>query len=347
LPFQGTTDILPSHPSGLPAQHLLPAIPSVRSPRLLDRLRLALRLRHYSPRTEEAYTAWVRRFILFHGKRHPVDLGAREIAAFLTDLAVRHRVSPATQNQARAALLFLYREFLGRELEGLDAAVRARAARPLPVVLGRDEVRAMLAQLGTRDGLVATLLYGSGLRLLECLRLRIKDLDFGRRQLTVRQGKGRRDRPAPLPARLRAPLERHLTGVRELHERDRARGIGPWLPDALDRKYPGARFEWGWYWIFPAQRPSVDPATGERFRHHLHETAIQRAVRCAAAEAGLAKRVTSHSFRHSFATHLLEDGADVRTVQELLGHRDLKTTMIYTHVLDAGPLGVRSPADRL
>ncbi len=325
----------------------MPALPSVRSPRLLDRLRLALRVRHYSPRTEEAYTAWVRRFILFHDKRHPAELGSREIATFLTDLAVRHRVSPATQNQALAALLFLYRELLDREVAGLDTAVRARATRPLPVVLGRDEVRAVLARLGARDELVATLLYGSGLRLLECLRLRVKDLDFERRQLTVRQGKGRRDRRAPLPARLRAPLERHLASVRNLHERDRARGVGPWLPDALDRKYPGSRFEWGWYWIFPAQRASLDPALGERFRHHLHETAIQRAVKRAAAEAGLARRVTCHSFRHSFATHLLEDGADIRTVQELLGHRDLRTTMIYTHVLDAGPLGVRSPADRL
>ena len=300
-----------------------------------------------SPRTEEAYVGWIRRFILFHGKRHPSEMDAPEVIAFLTHLAVERRVAATTQNQALSALLFLYRVILGRELEGLDAAARAPSSRPLPVVLTRDEVRAVLAQLPEPHRLVATLLYGSGLRLLEGLRLRVKDIDPGRRQLVVRDGKGGRDRRAPFPERLRAPIQLHLERVRVLHERDRARGLGPWIPGALAEKYPNAHLEWTWYWIFPAQRPGFDSRTGARFRHHLHETALQRSVKQAAADAKLPKRVTCHSFRHSFATHLLEDGSDIRTVQQLLGHRDLRTTMIYTHVLDRGPLGVTSPADRL
>ena len=316
-------------------------------PRLLDRVRQAARLRHLSLRTETAYVGWIRRFILFHDKRHPQDMGGAEVVAFLTHLAERRRVSATTQNQALSALLFLYRVILGRELEGLDAAARAHASRPLPVVLSRDEVRAVLAQLPDPHRLVATILYGGGLRLLEGLRLRVKDLDLERRQLVVRGGKGDRDRRAPLPARLRDPLDRHLERVRTLHERDRQRGIGPWLPGALGEKYPKAHLEWGWYWVFPALRTGVDRRTGAVFRHHLHETALQRVVKRAGTLAGIPKRVTCHSFRHSFATHLLEDGSDVRTVQQLLGHRDLRTTMIYTHVLDRGPLGVTSPADRL
>jgi integron integrase len=304
-------------------------------------------VRHLSPRTEEAYVGWIRRFILFHDKRHPAEMGAREVVAFLTHLAVRGRVGAPTQNQALSALLFLYRVILGRELEGLDAATRAPISRPLPVVLSRDEVRAVLARLPGTHRLVATLLYGSGLRLLEALRLRVKDVDVSRRQLIVRGGKGDRDRRAPFPRRLREPLERHLARVRMIYQRDRERGIGTCLPGALERKYPGAHLEWSWYWLFPAQRIAVDPHTGQRFRSHLHETALQRSVKRAAAEAGIPKRVTCHTLRHSFATHLLEDGADIRTVQELLGHRDLRTTMIYTHVLDCGPLGVTSPADRL
>ncbi len=310
-------------------------------------MRHAARLRHLSLRTETAYVGWIRRFILFHDKRHPQDMGAPEVVAFLTHLAAERRVGATTQNQALSALLFLYRVILGRELEGLDAAARARASRPLPVVLSRDEVRAVLAQLPDPHQLIATLLYGGGLRLLEGLRLRVKDLDPARRQLIVRGGKGDRDRRAPFPARLRDPLDRHLERVRTLHERDRQRGIGPWIPGALGEKYPNAHLEWAWYWVFPALRTGADRRTGVAFRHHLHETALQRAVKQAAALADISKRVTCHSFRHSCATHLLEDGSDVRTVQQLLGHRDLRTTMIYTHVLDRGPLGITSPADRL
>jgi integron integrase len=322
--------------------------PAPARPRLLDRVRTAMRLRHLSPRTETAYVAWIRRFIFFHAKRHPDEMGAFEVVAFLSDLAVRGRVSVSTQNQALAALLFLYRDVLGRELQGIDQVVRARRPRPLPVVLSRDEVRRVLAQLPATPRLVATLLYGSGLRLLEALRLRVKDLDFERHQLVLREPKGGRDRAVPLPRVAEAPLRRHLAQVRRLHESDLARGLaGPPLPTGLARKLPNAAREWGWQWVFPATRIGVDAATGRRFRHHLHETALQRAVRLAAREAGIGKRVTCHAFRHSFATHLLEDGSDIRTVQELLGHRELRTTMIYTHVLEQGPLGVRSPADRL
>jgi integron integrase len=317
-------------------------------PRLLDRVREAARLRHLSPRTEAAYVAWIRRFILFHGKRHPDDMGAREVVAFLSDLAVRGRVSASTQNQALGALLFLYRAILGRELEGLDESVRAARPRRLPVVLSRDEVRRLLAELPSVPRLVATLLYGGGLRLLEALRVRVKDVDFERHQLVLRDPKGGRDRAAPLPRVAEAPLRRHLVQVHRLHEEDLARGLGgPPLPGGLERKYPNAPREWAWQWVFPATRIGVDPATGRRFRHHLHETAVQRAVKAAAGRARLAKRVSCHTLRHSFATHLLEDGADIRTVQELLGHRELRTTMLYTHVLQQGPLGVRSPADRL
>jgi len=317
-------------------------------PKLLERVRIAARRRHYSLRTEQSYVAWVRRFILFHGKRHPKEMGAPEVVAFLSDLAVRGRVAAATQNQALSSLLFLYRYVLDRELEGLDAAVRARAGRALPVVLTRDEVRSVLAHLHGTRRLQATLLYGAGLRLMECLRLRVKDLDFARSQLTIRQGKGRRDRMTTLPRRLRGPLERHLVQVRRLHERDLEQGYGEvLLPDALGRKHPTAAREWLWQWVFPAARLAPDPRSGRRTRHHQHPTVLQRAVKRAAERASIPKRVTCHSFRHSFATHLLEDGADIRTVQELLGHRDLRTTMVYTHVVDRGPLGVSSPADRL
>jgi integron integrase len=323
------------------------APPPSGPPRLLDRVREAARLRHLSPRTEDAYVAWIRRFILFHDRRHPREMCAPEVVAFLTHLAARRRVGPTTQNQALSALLFLYRTILGRDLEGLDDAARAHASRPLPVVLSRDEVRAVLARLPDPHRLVATILYGGGLRLLEALCLRVKALDPARGQLTVRHGKGAQDRRAPLAARLRDSLRHHLERVRPVHERDRREGIGPWLPGALAQKYPNAHLEWGWYWVFPARRTGIDPRTGAIFRHHLHETALQRAVKEAAARAGIPKRVTCHSFRHSFATHLLEDGSDIRTVQQLLGHRDLRTTMIYTHVLQRGPLGVTSPLDRL
>jgi integron integrase len=317
-------------------------------PRLLERVRRAARLRHMSRRTEEAYVHWVRRFVLFHRKRHPDEMGAHEVVEFLSHLAVRREVAASTQNQALSALLFLYRVVLGRELEGLDAAARAQRPDRLPVVMSRGEVRAVLAGLSGTYRLVATLLYGGGLRLLEALRLRMKDVDFDRHQLTVREPKGRRDRAVPLPRVAEEPLRGHLVWARRLHEIDLADGmVGVPLPGRLAEKYPNAPREWAWQWLFPATRRGLDAATGRSFRHHLHETAVQRAVRQSAQRAGIAKPVSCHTLRHSFATHLLEDGADIRTVQELLGHRELRTTMIYTHVLEQGPLGVRSPADRL
>jgi integron integrase len=319
--------------------------------RLIDHVRAAIRLRHLSPRTEEAYLHWMRRYFDFHGARHPSLLGPQEVTAFLSALATGRSgrgVAASTQNQALAALLFLYRDVLGVKLPWLDGIVRAQRPRRLPVVLSRDEVRAVLASMDGLPRLMATLLYGSGVRLLECCRLRVKDVDIGRRQLVVREGKGDRDRLTMLPASLEVPLQEHLLAVREQHRRDLAAGAG-WveLPAALDRKLPAAGREWPWQWVFPATRGYVEPASGQRRRHHLHESVLQQAVRRAALAAGIPKRVTCHSFRHSFATHLLEDGHDIRTVQELLGHRDVATTMIYTHVLNRGPGGVRSPADRL
>ncbi len=324
------------------------AAPPPAAPRLLDRVRQAIRLRHMSPRTEEAYVGWIRRFILFHDKRHPDQMGAREVIAFLSDLAVRGKVSASTQNQALAGILFLYRDVLDRELEGLDGAVRARRPERIPVVLSRAEVRSVLVELTGVHRLVVTLLYGGGLRLLEALRLRIKDLDFERQQLVIRESKGGRERAAPLPRIAERGLRQHLVDVHQLFEADQAAGLrGPVLPGNLAAKYPNAPREWAWQWVFPATRIGVDERTGRRFRHHLHETAVQRAVKRAVQQSRVPKRISCHTFRHSFATHLLEDGADIRTVQVLLGHRELKTTMIYTHVLQQGPLGVRSPADRL
>jgi len=270
-----------------------------RPPRLLDRVRLAARRRHMSHRTEQSYVAWVRRFILFHGKRHPRDMGAPEVIAFLSHLAVDRKVSAATQNQALAALLFLYRDVLDRDLRGLDAAVRARRSRTVPVVMTREEVRLVLRHLDGTRRLQATLLYGAGLRLFECLRLRVKDVDVERSQLTVRQGKNRRDRVTPLPRAVRPRLEAHLERVRDLYRRDLAAGLeGVLLPDALATKYPSASREWAWQWVFPAARPTRDPRTGRPFRHHQHPTVLQRAVRQAVREAGLAKRVSCHTFRH-------------------------------------------------
>ena len=275
-------------------------------------------------------------------------MGSAEVVEFLSHLAVEANVAASTQNQAFAAVLFLYRDVLGRELEGLDAAVRARAPRHLPVVLTRDEVRAILAELDGQQRLVATLLYGSGLRLMECLRLRVKDIDIERRQVTVREGKGNRDRATLLPVSAIEPLRNQLAVARKHHERDRESGCeGVPLPYALDRKYPSAPTAWEWFWLFPSSRLSLDRRSGRKARHHISESSTQRAVRAAALKAKVAKRVSPRTFRHSFATHLLEDGGDIRTVQTLLGHRDLKTTMIYTHVLDRGPLGAVSPLDRL
>jgi integron integrase len=319
-----------------------------RPPRLLDQMREALRARHYSLRTERSYCAWVRRFIHFHRLRHPAEMGEAEINAFLTHLAVNENVSASTQNQALAALLFLYRHVLARELGNLDGVVRARRGVNVPVVMTRTEVGLVLGQLGGDKWLIASLLYGSGLRLMECLRLRVKDVDFTRGEITVRDGKGGKDRLTMLPASLTTPLEEHLAVVKRVHESDLADGWGRvLLPDALDRKYPSAPADWRWQWIFPQANRWKNRRTGEEGRHHIHETLVQRAVKEAVARAGIVKHVGCHTFRHSFATHLLEAGYDIRTVQELLGHKDVRTTMIYTHVLSRGGQGVRSPLDGL
>ena len=314
--------------------------------KLLDHVRTTLRLRHYSPRTEASYLHWVRRFILFHHKRHPSHLTTQDIEAFLTSLAVDHHVSAATQNQALSALLFLYRSVLNLELDLPTQLVRAHRAKLLPTVLTRQEVNEVLRCLTGAHQLMARLLYGSGLRLMECLRLRIQDLDFAQHQIVVRHGKGGRDRITMLPDALVPDLLDHLHHVQRLYHRDVQAGQGfVSLPDALDRKLASASRGWIWQFAFPSSGLSTDPRTGHFGRHHLGPTGLQRAVHQAAELAGLSKRVTCHTFRHSFATHLLENGYDIRTVQELLGHRDVKTTMIYTHVLNRGGLGVRSPLD--
>ena len=325
-----------------------PEAPSSDSPRLLDRVRAAVRMRHYSRKTETTDVGWIRRFILFHGKRHPRGMGAAEVTRYLSTLATTGQVAASTQNQALSALLFLYRDVLGVDLPWLDEIVRARRPVRLPVVLTRDEVRAVIRQLHGIPRLMAILMYGSGLRLLECARLRVKDVDFARRQLVVRAGKGDKDRVTTLPAIVTDDLTRHLETVKRQHEHDLANGAG-WveLPWALARKYPNAAREWAWQWVFPATRFYVDRDTGQRRRHHLHESVVQRAVKDAVRRAGIPKRATCHTLRHSFATHLLEDDRDIRTVQELLGHRDVSTTMIYTHVLNRGPAGVRSPVDHM
>lgn len=318
------------------------------APKLLDRVRHAIRTRHYSRRTEEAYVHWIRRFIVFHRKAHPSTMGAAEISAFLTWLAVRQHVSASTQNQALSALLLLYRRVLGVDPGALSPAVRARTPERLPVVLSRAEVSAVLSALAGTTKLFVLVLYGAGLRLQECLELRVKDIDFDRSEILVRRGKGQKDRRTPLPGVVKDGMRAHLQGVKTQHVADLAKGEGRGvLPFALDRKYPGAATEWAWRFVFPATRICRDPQFGPSSRYHLHESVVQRAVAEAVRRAGISKHVSCHSFRHSFATHLLEDGYDIRTVQELLGHRDVSTTMIYTHVLNRGGLGVRSPADRL
>jgi integron integrase len=323
-----------------------PAAAEPRPPKLLDRVRAACRVRHYSIRTEDAYVDWVKRFILFHHKRHPLEMGAAQINAFLTHLAVDGHVAASTQNQAFSALLFLYRSVLEVEPGLIEGVIRAQRPKRLPVVLTRSEVRRVLAQLTGTYRLIGQLLYGSGLRLLEGLRLRVKDLDFGQGEILVREGKGNKDRHTLLPEALRDDLCRHLEAVRRLHEEDLAKGFGKvYLPDALDRKLPAAAGEWRWQYVFPSANLSVDPRSGARRRHHAHEAAVSRAITTAVRRAGIAKHATSHSFRHSFATHLLEAGYDIRTVQELLGHADVATTMIYTHVLNKGGKGVKSPLD--
>ena len=314
--------------------------------KLIAQVRQALRLRHYSRRTEEVYVGWVRRFVRYCGMRHPAELGAVEVRAFLTALATERVVAAATQNQAASALGFLYREVLRQPLGELGDVVRAKEPGRLPVVLSKDEVSRVIGRLSGSPKLVAMLLYGSGLRLLEGLRLRVKDIDFGRREVVVRGGKGDRDRVTMLPQLVRDPLVEHLRKVERWHRQDLAiGGGGVELPGALGRKLPGAEREWAWQWVFPAARRHRDATTGDVRRHHLHETVVQRAMKQAVRDAGIPRRATCHTLRHSFATHLLEAGYDIRTVQELLGHRDVRTTLIYTHVLNRGGLGVRSPAD--
>ena len=313
---------------------------------LISELRSTLRSRHYSRRTEESYCLWVRRFIRFHQLRHPADMAEPEINAFLTHLAVREEVSSSTQTQALSALLFLYRHVLHREVGQIEGLIRARKPRRLPAVLTRDEVRQVLARLDGDRLLVASLLYGSGLRLMECLRLRVLDVEFARAEIVVRDGKGGKDRVTMLPRSVAPALRDHLRAARVVHGADLADGWGcVELPGALVRKYPNASAEWRWQWVFPQQRRWTDRRTGRQGRHHLHETIVQRAVTAAVREAGITKHATCHTLRHSFATHLLEAGYDIRTIQELLGHKDLSTTMIYTHVLNRGGRGVRSPAD--
>ena len=322
--------------------------PPPGQPRLLDRVRNAIRARHYSLRTEEAYVGWIRRYILFHGKRHPMEMGEPEINAFVTHLAVEGPVSSSTQTQALSALLFLYRHVLEKELPNLGSVIRAKTPGRMPTVLTRAEVRSILGKMYGTPRLVATLLYGTGMRLLEALRLRVKDVEFGNNRILVRDTKGNRDRVVPFPAVVRAALPNWLSRVRRIHTDDLARGFGGvFLPDAIARKYPGAERDWGWQYVFPGERISSDPRSQLERRHHLHETAVQRALRSAVVDLGISRRVSCHTFRHSFATHLLEEGYDIRTIQELLGHQDVKTTMIYTHVLNRGGRGVRSPADLL
>nr|WP_243317303.1 integron integrase [Geothrix paludis] len=314
----------------------------------MDQLRERLRVRHYSLRTEDAYVDWARRFILFHGKRHPRDMGAGEVQAFLSHLAVDRRVSPSTQNQAKAALLFLYRNLLEVDLPWLSEVVQAKRPPRLPVVLTPGEVRALFDQMEGGMALVAQVLYGTGMRLMEGLRLRVKDVEFERREIVVRDGKGGNDRVTMLPERLAEPLQAHLERARALHVRDLEEGFGEApLPDALGVKGPHAARAWGWQWVFPSVQRSADPRSGVIRRHHLHPESVQKAVRLAARAAELVKPVTPHVLRHSFATHLLAAGHDIRTVQELLGHKDVATTMIYTHVLNRGGRGVASPLDGL
>ncbi len=319
------------------------------APKLLDQVRTRLRAKHYSLRTEEAYVHWIKRYILFHGKRHPCEMGAPEVEAFLSDLATRLNVAANTQNLALSAVLFLYKEVLDQDLPWLTEVTRAKKPQRLPTVLTRKEVDTLLSALDDNtSGLVVRLLYGTGMRIMEGVRLRVKDVDIDMRQITVRDGKGARDRVTVLPQALLKPLKLQIAQRQTVFRRDLAAGRADvWLPDALERKYPNASRQWGWQYVFAADRFSVDPRTGVSRRHHINEQQVQRTVKRAADKAGIPKVVSPHVLRHSFATHLLESGYDIRTVQELLGHSDVSTTMIYTHVLNRGGRGVRSPLDAL
>lgn len=325
-----------------------PNAPPAKPPKLLDQVRDKIRLKHYSIRTEQAYVDWVKRFVLFSGKRHPSTMGAAEVEAFLTHLAVDGKVSASTQNQAKSAILFLYREVLQQELPWLDNVEQAKTSRRLPVVLTHAEVAAVLERLKGVHALLGRLLYGTGMRLMEGMRLRVKDVEFTRKEIIVRDGKGFKDRVTMLPLSLVEPLKTHLVRVKQQHEDDLRAGFGSvYLPYALERKYPNAGREWGWQYVFPSAQFSVDPRSGVTRRHHLDEKVLQRAMKQAVRDAGLVKPATPHTLRHSFATHLLQSGYDIRTVQELLGHKDVSTTMIYTHVLNRGGQGVRSPLDAI
>ena len=322
-------------------------VTGAKTPRLLDQVRARLRLKHYSLRTERAYVGWIRRFILATGKRHPKDMGAPEVEGFLSTLATQGQVAAGTQNQALSALLFLYREVLSIDLPWMETMVRAKRPQRVPVVLSRDEVTRLLAMMDGVTALMASLLYGSGMRLMECVRLRVKDVDFDLNQICVRDGKGGKDRHVPLPQRLRELLRVQLERVQLIHQQDLRNGHGAvWLPYALSRKYPSAAREAGWQYVFPSNQLSSDPRDGAWRRHHVDERGLQRAVRSARTKANIIKPATCHTLRHSFATHLLEAGQDIRTIQELLGHKDVATTQIYTHVLNRGGHGVLSPLDR-
>lgn len=317
-----------------------------RHPGLLEVVRSKLRAKHYSLRTEQAYVAWIRRFILTNGRRHPREMGGAEVEAFLSRLAVEGRVSASTQNQALSALLFLYREVLRVELPWMESVLRAKRPRRLPTVLSHLEVRQLLSMMSGRTWLMASLLYGTGMRLMECLRLRVKDVDFARNEILIRNGKGAKDRRTMLPRTLEEPLRREIERARLLHVQDLKDGFGETpLPDALARKYPNAGKEFGWQFVFPSDQRSINPYTGQTHRHHVDDGVLSRAIKRARGQAGIHKLVSAHTLRHSFATHLLESGYDIRTIQELLGHKDLSTTQIYTHVLNRGGRGVRSPLD--
>lgn len=315
-------------------------------PKLLDRLRSAIRARHYSRSTEKAYVNWVKRYVRYNGLRHPDEMGAAEVTAFLSGLATQGRVSASTQNQALSAILFLYGNVLEKNLEWMDSIVRAKRPLRVPVVMTREEVRKVLGNMTGTPWIMASLLYGSGLRVMECIRLRVKDVDLDRNEITVRSGKGDKDRVTVLPVSLKPILLKHLQSVKRRHESDLERGRGcVELPNALDRKYPGAEREWGWQWLFPAARTYAVGGTATRRRHCMHPSVLQRAFKIAVRLAGITKNASCHTLRHSFATHLLEGGYDIRTIQELLGHSDVSTTMIYTHVLNRGGRGVQSPLD--
>jgi len=319
-----------------------------KQPRLLEQVRNAIRTKHYSIRTEESYTRWIKRFILFHNKRHPQNMGAKEVNAFLNHLAVKRGVAASTQTQTLCAIVFLYKQIFNRDLGTLDNLIRAKRKKNLPVVFTREEAGQVLTKMAGTHRLMANLLYGSGLRLMECIRLRVKDVDFGYSQVVVRDGKGNKDRVTMLPKTVAHDLKEHLKKVKKQPEEDLVKGYGSvYLPNALARKYRGADKSWGWQYVFPSSKISVDPRSGVKRRHHVNQQYLHRAVKSAVQKSKIYKTASCHTFRHSFATHLIEDGYDIRTIQELLGHKDVSTTMVYTHVLSKGGRGVRSPVDTI